>query len=164
LISSLLVPWVPAFTVWFALTLQEVALPFAVWSVFRPDLVLITLFYWRLYRADLCGPVLAFCAGLMLDLMAGTPLGLNAFSKVVMVLLVGHFSLRLRAIEFTYHLPVIMLLVVLELGIQLVCFSVLWESAFYMPLLFGRPIATMLVMPMVVALLIHIHKSWLEYS
>jgi rod shape-determining protein MreD len=150
-------------TIWFGLIVQEMALPFEAWSVLRPDLVLIALFYWRLYRSDLCGPLLAFSAGLLLDVLAGTPLGLNAFSKVVIVLTVGYFGIRLRAVEFLYHLPVILLLVVLEQGIQLAFFSVLRGGDYYLPLFIGRPIATMLVMPMVVFVLIHIHKSWLEY-
>jgi rod shape-determining protein MreD len=162
-ISSLLIPWVPAITVWFAIILQEVALPFGAWSVLRPDLVLIALFYWRLYHPDLCGPILAFLAGLLLDTLCGTPLGLNAFSKVVIVLLVGHFGMRLRAAEFYHLLPIIWLLVFLDQGIQLLFFSLLRGSAFYMPLFIGRPVATMLMMPVVVFLLIQIHKSWLEY-
>ncbi|MBF0194842.1 MAG: rod shape-determining protein MreD [Magnetococcales bacterium] len=164
MISFLLVPWVPLLTVWIALVIQELALPFAAWSVFRPDLVLICLFYWRLYRSDLCGPVLAFMVGLLLDIVSGTPLGLNAFSKVVMVILVGHFSIRLRAAEFMHLLPVMMLLVVIDLLIQLLLFSALRGNEFFLPLFFGRPIATMLLMPMVVAILIYIQKSWLEYE
>jgi rod shape-determining protein MreD len=160
----MLIPWVPAFTVWLALVLQELSLPFAAWSVFRPDLVLISLFYWRLYRSDLCGPVLAFLAGLLLDALSGTPLGLNAFSKVVVILLVGHFSIRLRAAEFLHLLPVVLLLVVLDMLIQLFFFAILHDNAAYMAFFIGRPVATMLVMPMVVAILIHIHKSWLEQS
>ncbi len=164
MISTLLIPWVPALTIWFALVLQELALPFAAWSVLRPDLVVICLFYWRLYRPDLCGPVLAFSVGLLLDMLTATPLGLNAFSKVVLVLVVGHYAMRLRAAAFIYHLPVILLLVAMEMVIQLAFFSLLWEGAFFAALFVGRPVATMLVMPAVVFLLIHIHKSWLEYA
>ncbi|MBF0444263.1 MAG: rod shape-determining protein MreD [Magnetococcales bacterium] len=164
MISYLLVPWVPLLTVWVALVLQEIALPFASWSVFRPDLVLICLFYWRLYRSDLCGPVLAFGVGLLLDITSGTPLGLNAFSKVVMVIVVGHFNIRLKAAEFMHLLPVMLLLVILDLLIQLLLFSILRGNEFYLPIFYGRPIATMLLMPMVVAILIHIQKSWLEYD
>ncbi|MBF0455230.1 MAG: rod shape-determining protein MreD [Magnetococcales bacterium] len=162
MISSLLIPWVPAISVWFALVVQEMALPFESWSVLRPDLVLIALFYWRLYRSDLCGPVLAFAVGLLLDLLSGMPLGLNGFSKVVIVLLVGHFGIRLRAADFLHLLPVVWLLVLLEQGIQWLFFSLLRGSSFYLPLFIGRPIATMLVMPVVVFFLIRIHKSWLE--
>lgn len=150
-------------TIWLGIILQELALPFGAWSVLRPDLVLISLFYWRLYRGDLCGPVLAFGSGLMLDLLAGTPLGLNGFSKVVIVLLVGYFGIRLRAAKFIHLLPVIMLLVLLDQMIQWLFISFLRGSAVYLPLFFGRSIATMLVMPLVVYVLIHIHKSWLEY-
>lgn len=162
MIFTLLIPWLPTATVLLGVVCQEVALPFEAWSVLRPDLALICLFYWRLYRADLCGPILAFSTGLMIDLLAGTPLGLNGFAKVVTLLIVGYLGVRLRAAEFVYHLPVVAVLVVLEQGMQWLFFSAIRESAFYAPLLVGRPLATVLMTPVVVFVLIHIHKSWLE--
>ncbi|MBF0447387.1 MAG: rod shape-determining protein MreD [Magnetococcales bacterium] len=163
MISTLLIPWIPTLVVWMAIVLQELSLPFEAWSIFRPDLVLISLFYWRLYRSDLCGPILAFCTGLLLDLLAGTPLGLNAFSKVIMILLIGSFGIRLRAAEFLHLLPVMLILVVVDQSIQLLFVSLLLDGDFYLPLFLGRPVATMLVMPAVVFVLIFVHRSWLEY-
>lgn len=162
MIFSLLIAWLPSVTVFFALALQEMALPFPAWSVFRPDLVVICLFYWRMYRPDHCGPIVAFGAGILLDLVSATQMGLNAFSKILLVLLVGYFGQRLRSADFVYLLPVIFVLVFLDESIQLAWMTLLQRPHCRWELFLGRPLATALVAPLVVLLLLQIHRFWLE--
>ncbi|MBF0191395.1 MAG: rod shape-determining protein MreD [Magnetococcales bacterium] len=159
---SLLIPWLPAMTIFMAAVVQEMALPFAAWSVFRPDLVLIGLFYWRLYRPDRCGPILALLSGLLVDVVSGAPLGLNAVSNIILVLLIGRFGRLIRSIDFFYLLFVLLFFVCLAEGIQLALAAMKWGSAARWPLLTGRPVATVLIAPMVIHLLVTIHQSWLE--
>lgn len=162
MIISLLITWLPALTLFLAVAVQELALPFQAWSVFRPNLVLLGLFYWRLYRPDRCSTGTAFAAGLMVDLVSGGPLGLNPFSKVLIVLIVGHFGSRLRAADFSHLLPVLLLLALLEETLQMVLMAPLHSFHLRWPLLLGRPVATVLVAPLVISFLIHLHRSWLE--
>ncbi|MBF0627404.1 MAG: rod shape-determining protein MreD [Magnetococcales bacterium] len=159
---SFLIPWLPALTILMAAVVQEMALPLAAWSVFRPDLVLICLFYWRLYRPDRCGPILALLAGLLVDVISGAPLGLNAFSDIILVLFIGRFGRLIRSIDFFYLLFVLSFLVCLSEGIQLALAMLKWGSSVRWPLLMGRPVATMLIAPMIIHILVAIHQSWLE--
>ena len=44
-----------------------------------PPIVLMATFYWAVYRPDLVGPVAIGGLGLVQDVIAGTPIGMNAF-------------------------------------------------------------------------------------
>lgn len=155
--SSLL----PALSIFMAMVIQETALPFASWTVLRPDLVIIALFYWRMYRPDLCGPLLAFTTGLFLDLISTTPIGLNALSKVVLILIIGRYGKLFRAMDFFLLLPIIAIFVLIDEAIQLAWIVLTSGPSFRWEILAGRPLATLVVMPMMTRLLIFLHR-WLE--
>lgn len=162
MIVSLIIPWMPALTLFLAVAVQELTVPVQAWSVFRPDIVLICLFYWRLYRPDRCTVSLTFAIGILIDAVSGVPLGLNAFSKTLMVVLISRFSQRLRAMDFVHLLPAVCLLALLDEGVQLVLMGLLQGFFVRWPVLLGRPIATLLVMPLCFSLLIYVHHWWLE--
>ncbi len=162
MIASLIIAWIPALTLILAVGVQELVIPLEAWSVFRPDLVLIGLFYWRLYRPDRCTISLVFAVGILVDTLSGTTLGLNAFSKTVMMVLIGRFGRRLRSMEFVYLLHGILVAALLEAAIQMVLMSLLKGFDVRWPLLLGRPIATLLIAPLWFSLLIYIHHWWLE--
>ncbi|MEO5345370.1 MAG: rod shape-determining protein MreD [Magnetococcus sp. YQC-9] len=149
-------------TIFMAAVLQEMALPFHAWSALRPDLVLICLFYWRLYRSDRCGPILALLAGLLVDVISGAPLGLNAISNILLILIIGRLGRLIRTIDFVYLLIVMPVLVMVAETIQLGIVYLKWGMAIRWPLLIGRPVATMLLAPLVIHLLVMIHQTWLE--
>ncbi|MBF0436357.1 MAG: rod shape-determining protein MreD [Magnetococcales bacterium] len=155
--SSLL----PAFSIFMAMVFQETALPFASWTVLRPDFVIISLFYWRIYRPDLCGPILAFVTGLFLDMISTTPIGLNALSKVVLILIMGRYGKLFRAMDFFLLLPIIAIFVIIDEAVQLAWIVITSGPTFRWEILAGRPLATLVVMPMMVRLLIFLHR-WLE--
>lgn len=54
------------------------ALPWSVTGTVKPQLVLIALYYWSIYRPTLVPPYLCFGLGLMIDIISGLPLGMNA--------------------------------------------------------------------------------------
>ncbi|MBF0110101.1 MAG: rod shape-determining protein MreD [Magnetococcales bacterium] len=162
MILSLVTTLLPGISIFMAMVLQETAIPIASWSVLRPDLVVICLFYWRMYRPDLCGPVLAFMTGLMLDILSTTPVGLNALSKIILVLLIGRYAKMFRALDFILLLPVMAIFVLIDEAIQLAWIMIMSGLSFRLDILIGRPLATIVVMPLVVRLLIVLHRSWLE--
>lgn len=49
----------------------------------RPAFVLMAVYYWAIYRPYMLSPVATFVAGLVLDLLTGTPLGLQALVLVL---------------------------------------------------------------------------------
>ena len=162
MIVSLIIPWMPALTLLLAMTIQELALPIQAWTVFRPDIVLVGLFYWRLYRPDRCTIQLAFAMGILIDIISGVPLGLNAFSKTLMIILVGRYSQRLRTMDFIHLLPAILMIALLDKGVQLLLMGLLQGFHVRWSLLLGQPMATVLVAPLCFSLLIYVHYWWLE--
>jgi rod shape-determining protein MreD len=65
-------------------------------EVLRPYWVALVLIYWCLETQDLVSLGLAFLAGVLLDLLTGSLLGLHALSLVVIVYLVLRFRARIR--------------------------------------------------------------------
>lgn len=60
-------------------------LPFSVtWFYYLPDLPGMTLLYWLLHQKDRVSFGVAFIFGLLLDVLMHSPLGLHAFSYIVM--------------------------------------------------------------------------------
>ncbi|MBF0588144.1 MAG: rod shape-determining protein MreD [Magnetococcales bacterium] len=162
MLAALLISWIPALTVWLALAIQELALPWQTWSFFRPDLVMIALFYWRLFRPDRCGFGVAFSAGLVLDLLSGGLPGLNALTKIGTLLLVDAYGQRLRTVDFVLLPLVLIVLLLLESLIQWGLLGLLSVPTPHWPMILGKPAATALLTPLVAAMLIHIHRNWLE--
>jgi rod shape-determining protein MreD len=53
-------------------------------AVVRPAFVLMAVYHWTIYRPDLLPPVAVFAAGLLLDLLIGTPyIGTSALSLLL---------------------------------------------------------------------------------
>ncbi|MBF0153387.1 MAG: rod shape-determining protein MreD [Magnetococcales bacterium] len=162
MIGALLAPWMPATTLLMAVALQELALPWPGWHLFRPNLVLICLFYWRLYRPDRCGPGLAFASGLAVDSLTTLPLGTSAITQILAVLAVGRFGNRLRASDFLLLIPVLGLMSLLEQLLQMGMLSLFQYPGTRWLHLSGRALATSLVAAPLVAALIWVHRQWLE--
>ncbi|MBF0123977.1 MAG: rod shape-determining protein MreD [Magnetococcales bacterium] len=159
---SMVRSWMPAGTIFLAVVLQNIALPWYFWSVFRPDLLIICLVYWRLYRPDLCGPTLAFLSGIANDVLSGMLLGMSAATQLLTIMVVGHFGTRLRAADFLFLPPLLALLVGLEESLHWVFMSLFQSVPVLWPLFLGRLLATALVAPIVVRLLIRWHRLWLD--
>jgi len=66
--------------------LETMPLPFPAAVSTAPSLVLIALFFWTVYRPELVPAIIVFAAGLLLDVVSGAPLGINA---LVLLLVCG---------------------------------------------------------------------------
>lgn len=58
-------------------------LPVPYYSVMAPALPLMAVYYWSVYRPDLVPHVAVFFIGLLVDIFAGTPIGVNALVLLV---------------------------------------------------------------------------------
>jgi len=56
------------------------------WAGVAPVLTMMAVYYWAIYRPDLLSPLVAFAIGVLQDVLAGTPLGVNA---LVLLLIQG---------------------------------------------------------------------------
>lgn len=65
-------------------------------DTFRPYWIALVLIYWCLEAQDRVSLGKAFVIGLVLDLLAGSLLGLHALSLVILVYLVSRFRARLK--------------------------------------------------------------------
>lgn len=63
---------------------------------FKPYWVALVVIYWALETHDMIGLGGAFLAGLLLDVLSGSLMGMHALSLVIMVFLVQRFRPRLR--------------------------------------------------------------------
>ena len=163
MIASAFARWAPFLSIIVALAVQEAALPWPGWSnALRPDLVLIALLYWRIYRPDRCGPSHAFIAGLMLDLLSGAPIGLNAFTKTLAVTVVGFNIQRLREASFLMLMPLIALSSFVDQQVQWLLVKMLDEPMVRGHLFWGKPLATMLFAPLLAMILVKLHHAKAE--
>lgn len=79
-----------------ALLLTLLPLPQVV-SVFWPQLLVLTVLYWSTMAPQAGGVLLGFLAGLMLDVLEGTPLGQHALAVSLMAYLAIRLHLLTRA-------------------------------------------------------------------
>lgn len=69
--------------------LSVLPLGLAGYGEIRPAFVLMAVYYWAIYRPYMLSPLGTFLAGLTLDLLTGTPLGLQALVLLAVRLVTG---------------------------------------------------------------------------
>lgn len=84
------------------------------WFEFRPEWLGLVVFYWTFRAPAQFGILMAWCLGLLLDVLESTPLGVNALGMALIAFLVLTIHQRLRM----YPLPQQCLMVFLLLGIN----------------------------------------------
>ena len=84
------------------------------WFQFRPEWLGLIVFYWTFRAPAQFGILMAWCLGLLLDILESTPLGVNAMGMALIAFLVLTIHQRLRM----YPLPQQCLMVFLLLGIN----------------------------------------------
>ncbi|EMP56012.1 rod shape-determining protein [Marinobacter santoriniensis NKSG1] len=84
------------------------------WFQFRPEWLGLIVFYWTFRAPAQFGILLAWCLGLLLDVLESTPLGVNGMAMGVIAFLVLTMHQRLRM----YPLAQQCLMVFLVLGIN----------------------------------------------
>jgi len=102
-----------ALTVVLALVLSISWFPVG-WFAFRPEWLGLIVFYWTFRAPAQFGIVMAWCLGLLLDILESTPLGVNAMAMALIAFLVLTVHHRLRM----YPLPQQCLMVFLLVGIN----------------------------------------------
>ncbi len=102
-----------ALTVVLALVLSISWFPVG-WFGFRPEWLGLIVFYWTFRAPAQFGIVMAWCLGLLLDILESTPLGVNAMAMALIAFLVLTVHHRLRM----YPLPQQCLMVFLLVGIN----------------------------------------------
>ena len=81
-LENLLRLMVPHVLLLVLLLLSLVNLPLPYVGTVKPYLVLMAVYYWSIYRPTLVPPLLCFLMGMLLDIISGVPMGLNAFILV----------------------------------------------------------------------------------
>ena len=81
-------------------------------SAWRPEYMLLLVMFWVLCQPTWCGVWFAFAMGMFVDLLVGSPLGLNALSFVI-VSFVARFFIREKRILTFVHIWVIVSLATL---------------------------------------------------
>ena len=71
------------------------------WFQFRPEWLGLIVFYWTFRAPAQFGILMAWCLGLLLDILESTPLGVNAMGMALIAFLVLTIHQRLRM----YPLP-----------------------------------------------------------
>jgi rod shape-determining protein MreD len=84
------------------------------WFEFRPEWLGLVVFYWTFRAPAQFGILMAWCLGLLLDVLEATPLGTNALGMALIAFLVLTIHQRLRM----HPLPQQCLMVFLLLGIN----------------------------------------------
>jgi len=105
-------------TILFAMVLQQLPLP-AVIAVARPEFVLLTLAYWSMALPNRVGITIAWFVGLLVDVLMGTPLGVNALAYALVVYVIVRFYLQLRQYPYWQQAILIFALVLLTQLIEM---------------------------------------------
>ena len=93
-------------------------LPLPAWANwFRPLWVLMVLIYWGLALENYRGIGLAFCMGIVLDVLGGTLLGEHAFVLVLSIYLVMRFKRQISMYSLAQQAILLFLLALLYQGI-----------------------------------------------
>ena len=139
--------WVVILTLLIAVTLCATQLPFHTprWFVLlRPEWVLLAVFYWGVERPDRVPMVFVWLLGLVLDVLQGSPLGVNGLCLAAIVFIAWSFYERLRMYSRLQQAIVIFFL---ALGLECV-------KNIAAALVQDTPISVTLVVPAVVTMLV----------
>jgi rod shape-determining protein MreD len=85
-----------------AVGLAIIPLPKTV-DAFRPDFLVLVVFYWSIESPRAGGLMLAFAAGLTLDVIKGVILGQHALALTLMAAWATHLRLRLRVFSVLHQ-------------------------------------------------------------
>ncbi len=137
--------WAVVLTLLLALTLSATQLPFqAPWwfALLRPEWVLLAVFYWGIERPDRVPMIFVWLLGLVLDVLQGSPLGINGLCLAAVVFVAWSFYERIRMFS---RLQQAIVLFFLALGLECV-------KSITAVLVQGTQVSVTLVVPAIVAM------------
>jgi rod shape-determining protein MreD len=102
-----------------AMVLQLLPLPTVI-ELSRPEFVLMVLIYWSMALPNRIGVSAAWITGLFVDVLLGTPLGINALAYSLIVYVIARFYLQLRQYPYWQQALIIFALVLLSKLVNLV--------------------------------------------
>lgn len=111
----------------------------AEWFAYRPEWLGLIVFYWTFRAPGQFGVMVAWCLGLLLDVLESTPLGVNAMGMALIAFLVLTVHQRLRMYPLPQQCVMVFLLLGIDqmlvhfvkqlLGADDIGFSYLWPAA-----------------------------------
>ena len=151
--------WIIFLTFFIAYLLAIV--PFPEWAMnFRPEWVPMVLMYWVMALPYRVGIGSAWCAGLILDILEGSALGLNAMGMVVVAYVTLSLHLRLRMFSLLQQAGLVLALVGLNLmlthWLQIMTNQTVTSNLYF---LFGA-LTSAIIWPSLFQLLRHIRRSF----
>lgn len=97
--------------------LEVVPLPH--WAVYaRPEWVFIILLFWAVTQPQYVGMTVAFCVGILMDLLTGTLLGQHALAFTLVIYIVASFHPQLKLFPLWQQLGIIFMFTMLQLALQ----------------------------------------------
>ena len=81
----------------------------------RPEWVALVLFYWMLQSPDKVGLIFAWCIGLLLDVLEGTLLGMNAFALALVAYLILSMHQRIKMFPLLQQSFIVFLVIGIDL-------------------------------------------------
>lgn len=115
----------------------------------RPDWVLAVFFFWALAAPERVGIISAWIAGLFLDAILGTPLGLNGICLALATYLAQRFASRLVMFSLLQRTLAVVVLVEGAQVIHRSVLTVVYDVDWLTPALFGPALATGVVYPVI---------------
>lgn len=113
-LAGLLRTCVPVILILIMLGLNIIAMTYPFIGTIKAPLFLMVIYYWSIYRPTLIPPWFVFAAGLIMDILGGLPLGLNAIAFVGTHWLVAEQRRFLMSQSFS----------LIWLGFGILCFGV----------------------------------------
>lgn len=150
----------PLATALLAALIDLMPLPSASPLAIAPSLTLCVLFFWSIHQPDLLKPWAIFLACLLLDAVAGLPLGLTAFSALVARALLGGRHRLLQAYGFPVLWACFVLAAVLVLALRWLLACLAWSHVFAFEPVVVEILLTVAAYPLVGWLLGHV-QPWL---
>ena len=113
----------------------------------RPDWVLAAFFFWAVAAPERIGIISAWIAGLFLDAILGTPLGLSGICLALATYLARRFNSRLVMFSLLQRTLVVLVLAEAAQVIHRSVLTVVHDVDWLTPALFAPAVATAVVYP-----------------
>lgn len=123
-------------SVLFAMLLMLIPLPDSIRFI-RPEWVVMTLIYWALALPERIGVGFAWITGLFVDVLMGSPLGINAFGYALAIYFILRLHLQLRQYPIWQQAFIILSLVFLVNVIEFIFSARTLDETLILPALFS---------------------------
>jgi len=155
--SSLYAYTLVALSVFFACCILILPLPRYL-SLIKPDLLCLVLIYWVANLQERDGISLSFITGILVDLLTGVTLGVNAFSFSLMAFLTINMRMRLRLYGVSSQILVVCFLVTVN-RISLLLFMLIINKVKFSFINLLPIVATIGIWPLVYTVLSNYQKN-----